>query len=135
MTQKPEKIGTPTTVNAPLQRRMVKRVVVRYPASLHTVLHKVDGEIADISPKGAKLKVGGQVDAVGSARLIVENREIFCDIMWSDGENCGIKFERDLPEELLDTIMQDATEQLSPVACADWIPMGTKRGGRLVCEA
>ena len=113
---------------------MVKRVVVDFPARLHTVLNKLEGKIADISPKGAKLKVGAPVELAGSARLVIEGREVFCDVMWSDGDACGLKFERELPEDLLATIMKDATERFAPVACASWIPMGTKRGGRLVCE-
>lgn len=113
---------------------MVKRVSVDFPARLHTVWSKLDGKIADISSKGAKLQVGAPVELGGSARLFVEGREIFCDVIWSDGEACGIKFERDLPEDLLEAILRDAVESFAPVACAQWIPMGRKRGGKLVCE-
>lgn len=116
------------------QRRMVKRVTVDFPAALHTVLCKLEGKIADISPKGAKLKVGAPIEVAGSARLLIEGQEVFCDVIWSDGEACGVKFERELSEDLLATIMKDAVERFAPVACASWIPMGTKRGGRLVCE-
>ena len=116
------------------QRRMVKRVTVDFPAALHTVLNRLEGKIADISPKGAKLKVGAPVDVAGSARLLVEGNEVYCDVIWSDGDLCGLRFERTLSDDILATIMKDAIERLVPVACASWIPMGTKRCGKLVCE-
>lgn len=119
---------------APVQRRMVKRVTVDFPAAIHTIWCKLEGKIENISPKGAKLKLGAPIDTGGSARLMVESQEVFCDIIWSDGDACGLRFERDLDEGLLERIMQEAEESFAPVACASWIPMGTKRGGRLVCE-
>lgn len=134
MTQSTPQTASNPRAAAPVQRRMVKRVTVDYPAALHTIWCKLEGKIADISAKGAKLHVGVPVDVAGSARLLVEGREIFCDIIWSDGQCCGLKFERDLDESLLATILADAQALFAPVACADWIPMGTKRGGRLVCE-
>lgn len=134
MTQIPEENSLTASPVVTAQRRMVKRVTVDFPAALHTVLCKLEGKIADISPKGAKLKVGAPVEVAGSARLLIEDTEVFCDVIWSDGEACGVRFERELPEDLLATVMKDAVERFAPVACASWIPMGTKRGGKLVCE-
>ncbi|HEX5645191.1 MAG TPA: hypothetical protein VFX62_06740, partial [Erythrobacter sp.] len=56
----------------------------------------------------------------------------FCRVIWCTNDACGVEFERPLPQSVLIAIAGEQAKPNGPVANVGNIPMGRKRGGRLV---
>lgn len=117
-----------------MQRRTVRRVHVDYPVTLQTTLGLINARVVDISERGAKLRFDGIVEPSASARLRFDAAEVYCAIVWSRDDKCGVEFDRPLDAQTLAMVLENATEEFTPVACAQLIPFGQKRGGRLVLD-
>ena len=118
-----------------IQRRTARRMLVDYPATLQTVCGNLEGQLANLSIRGAKLTLSEPIEIGTNARLRIEAHEVFCRVVWSEGNKCGLVFEHDLEAQALDHVLAHSTEQIVPIACAEIIPMGKKRGGKLVFDS
>lgn len=94
-------------------RRGRSRLHVRLPARLSTVTETVRVVLNDLSLTGAQLLVGHEL-RVGTEALLEWNKfDAFGEVVWSDGNRAGMRFETMLdPETVLSTRDMDDSEHL-----------------------
>ncbi len=112
-------------------RRRSARFSTEIPVVLRTVLGNRECRISNISDSGAKLQTSSPPPANIAACLIMGEDEIFCTVVWSREESCGVEFERAIGETKLTEIAGEQVKREGPVANVGNIQRGRKRG-RLV---
>jgi len=117
---------------AQAERRRSARFTVDIPVVLRTVSGDRPCRMANISDNGAKLEMAS-IPAKGvTGWLIMGAQELYCTVVWTRDRDCGVEFERSLPEASLIEIAGDQVRAAGPVANAGNIQMGRKRSGLLV---
>lgn len=113
---------------AKAEQRRAPRFPVKIPVTLRTVSGNRKCRIANISDLGAKLEMPDPPGEGISACIICGSDEIYCRIIWSDENACGVEFERALGEARLIEMVGEQSEPNGPVANVGNIQMGRKRG-------
>ena len=86
------------------------------------------GELTDISVAGARFKVNGPPKEGVEALIEWDSFETFCRVIWSTAGQCGVRFDKELPQSVVDQVkIRSAT--LEPSARVGNIPLGRKRSG------
>jgi len=110
-------------------RRAYVRTRVDWPALLRTPAGEWAGRIDDISEKGARLKVQFPPRVGASALLEWNSHEVFCKVMWTNKDSCGVSFDKPLPRNLLVEMAGVRDDRIEPMADPMRIPAGKKRNG------
>jgi PilZ domain len=114
------------------ERRRTARFTVDCAMRFRMISGHRDGRLANISEQGAKLALQNPPREGMTGWLAFSGHEAFCRVIWSTSDSCGVEFERPLPQSVLIAIAGEQAKLTGPVANAGNIPMGRKRGGRLV---
>lgn len=114
------------------ERRRTARFAVDCAARFRMISGHRDGRLANISEQGAKLLVQQPPREGMTGWLAFAGHEAFGRVIWTSNDACGIEFERPLPQAVLIGLAGEQAKQTGPIANAGNIPMGRKRGGRLV---
>lgn len=111
----------------PIERRAVGRARADCPARLQTAGGDWHGRLWDISETGARVHVVNP-PAEGILALLKWNtNEVFCRVVWSAGDMCGLAFERPVGSSVVaETIGAPLVDQ-GPAASVGNIPVGTRR--------
>lgn len=117
---------------AQAERRRSARFTVDIPVILRTVSGDRPCRMANISDNGAKLEMANAPSKGVTGWLIMGAQELYCTVIWTRDGDCGIEFERSLPEASLIEFAGDQVRAAGPVANAGNIQMGRKRSGLLV---
>ncbi len=112
-------------------QRRSGRFAVEIPATFRTTSGERACRMANISDNGAKLETDNPPATGVSGMLLLGSEEIYCTVIWSNDNACGIEFERSIGEHALVQIAGEQVRNTGPVAQACNIQMGRKRG-RLV---
>ncbi len=116
-------------------RRDHARAQVSRTVRLHLPSGIRGGYLLDLSRSGAKLEMS-PLPAVGSPALLQwDEFEAFGEIVWVRGETCGVRFDRLLAEEAVDGTAEKPPVKSRPAASLGNIPVGARRGSRLVSRA
>ena len=113
-------------------RRNSRRVRVTCPAVLETLTGDCTGQLWDMSEGGARLRLPLPPQIGATARLRWEGRMEVCTVVWSDGDMCGIAFERQIPEEVVTAAAELSREVELPIARVGNIAPGRKRSAGLM---
>lgn len=119
---------------AQLERRRSARFAVDLEALFRSISAERMGRLANISEQGAKLVMDEPPREGISGWLAFAGQEVFCKVIWTAPDGCGVEFERPLSQQVLVAIAGDQVAQAGPVANAGKIQMGRRRGGRLVAS-
>lgn len=114
------------------ERRRTARFAVDCPVRFSTIAAHRDGRLANISEQGAKLLLQQPPREGITGWLAFAGHDAFCRVIWASHDACGVEFERPLPQAVLIVVAGEQVKESGPVANAGNIPMGRKRGGRLV---
>lgn len=109
-------------------QRRSGRFVVAIPAVFRTASGSRQCRMANISDNGAKLETDNPPATGVSGMLMLGEEEIYCTVIWSNDEACGVEFERSIGEAALTEIAGDQVRKSRPVANCSNIQMGRKRG-------
>lgn len=113
----------------PIERRAAGRASTDCPARLRTPGSDWHGRLWDLSEAGARVQVENP-PAPGTTCLIGwQANELFCRVVWSIDDMCGVLFERPIPSAaVMETIGQPEPEAPSgPAASVGNIPIGRRR--------
>lgn len=114
----------------PIERRAVGRARTDCPARLRTPGGDWHGRLWDLSEASARVQVDSP-PAQGVMCLIGwQANELFCRVVWSADDMCGVLFERPIPYALvLETLGEDAEPEApsGPAASVGNIPIGRRR--------
>src|SRR3990170_3007257 len=113
----------------PIERRAVGRASTDCPARLRTPGSDWHGRLWDLSEAGARVQVENP-PAPGTTCLIGwQANELFCRVVWSIDDMCGVLFERPIPSAaVMETIGEPEPEAPSgPAASVGNIPIGRRR--------
>lgn len=114
----------------PIERRAAGRARTDCPVRLRTPGTDWHGRLWDLSEAGARVQVANP-PAQGTTCLIGwQANELFCRVMWSMDDMCGVLFERPIPAAaVMETLGEPEPEVPSgPAASVGNIPIGRRRG-------
>ncbi|MXO59120.1 hypothetical protein GRI89_06150 [Altererythrobacter salegens] len=111
---------------APAERRSAQREEVRRPATMRTSYAVIPGEILDISTGGARFEAPKVPGPMVSCLLEWDDREVFCRVIWSKHDACGVAFDRPIPVDAVGEAVEE-TRRTEPPAAVNNIPLGTRR--------
>lgn len=117
---------------AQIERRRSARFTIDIPVTFRTISGDRECRMANISDSGAKLETAEPPRKGVSGWLIMGTQEIYCSVIWTNDNACGVEFERAMAEDTLLSITGVQAQQNTPVANAGNIQMGRKRNGLLV---
>ena len=113
------------------ERRTAPRTLTDCPARLQTPGGDWRGRLWDLSETGARIQVDGPPAQGVLALLSWHTHELFCRVMWSEQDMCGVVFERPIARSLvLETIGEiepEPAREMAPAASVSKIPVGRKR--------
>jgi hypothetical protein len=112
-----------------IERRAAGRARTDCPARLQSPGGNWHGRLWDLSEAGARVQVENP-PAQGVMCLISwQANELFCRVVWSDEDMCGVLFERPIPTAVvLETLGQPEPEApVGPAASVTNIPAGRRR--------
>jgi len=115
-----------------VERRSSARYRVDCPAQLRMPMGDRKGWLYDISQDGARFTTSNPPPAGTSGLLEWGVHEVFGKIIWSNGEGCGIEFERPIARELIEGMAARAAAPTGPVAKFGNIPVAPKGRRTLV---
>ena len=113
----------------PIERHAAGRARADCPVRLQTPGCDWHGRLWDLSEAGARVQVENP-PAPGTTCLIGwQANELFCRVVWSIDDMCGVLFERPIPSAaVMETIGQPEPEAPSgPAASVGNIPIGRRR--------
>ena len=113
----------------PIERRNAGRARADCPARLQTPGGNWYGRLWDLSETGARVQVENP-PAQGVMCLISwQANEVFCKVVWSAEDMCGVQFERPLARAIvMETLGEPEPEApAGPVASVGNIPVGQRR--------
>ncbi len=122
-----------TRAVAESERRVAKRVRVDCPATLLMPSGDRQGRLYDISEDGARFLTDNPPAKGCSAILEWPVHEIYCKVIWSNSEGCGLEFDRNIPGAIVNETAARSPVEAGRVASNDRIPLGQKRSRRPVC--
>lgn len=108
-------------------RRLSRRVRVTCEAVLETLTGDFSGQLWDISEGGARLQLAAPPQVGLTARLRWAEHEALCHVIWSDGEMCGVAFDRPLPAAVVTGTAELNRVIELPIARVGNIAAGRKR--------
>ena len=108
-------------------RRRTARFVTDISVVLRTVLGNRSCHMSNISDKGAKLETSSPPPEGIAACLVMGEQEIYCKVIWSKEDACGVEFDRAIPDRMLHQIAHEEVKKTGPVANVGRIQPGRKR--------
>lgn len=114
----------------PIERRAVGRARTDCPARLQTPGGDWHGRLWDLSETGARVQVDSP-PAQGVMCLINwQANELFCRIVWSADDMCGVVFERPISRAVVTETLGEPEPEApcGPAASVGNIPIGRRRG-------
>jgi len=113
-----------------LERRSVGRARTDCPARLQTPGGNWYGRLWDLSEAGARVQVENPPPQGLTCLIGWQGNELFCRVIWSADDMCGVLFERPIPQAaVLETLGEPEPEVPSgPAASVTNIPAGRRRG-------
>ncbi|WP_169829114.1 PilZ domain-containing protein [Tsuneonella mangrovi] len=111
-------------------RRAVRRYSVDRAARIKLAGGDRFGRLTDLSEAGARFD--GQNPPVEGASCLLcwDGYEYFAKVIWASQASCGVRFERDIPMEVVEATIEAVEFQDGPVAHFGNIPLGQKRSRR-----
>ena len=113
------------------ERRKTGRMLIDIPVRLRTVSSTRECRMANISDAGAQLEIEEPPAPGVSGWLILGEDEIYCKVIWSNLNTCGIEFENELGPSALDAMIGSKRRETGPIANTGKIAMGRKRAALL----
>lgn len=111
----------------PIERRMCGRARTDCAARLQTPGGDWHGRLWDLSETGARIHAANP-PAEGVLALLKWNaNEVFCRVVWSADDMCGVAFERPLDNSVVADTLGEAAIDRGPAASVGSIPVGTRR--------
>lgn len=111
----------------PAGRRSNSRVRLQLPGKLILTERTVSCIVENLSTTGARLRLNVPPKAGNGAFLRLADMEIFCGIVWSTEDRCGLTFEEPMAgrkvvamRDLAERYAQDAEARLKRAA-RDWV--------------
>src|SRR5690606_12036210 len=108
-----EGMGLDNAARAPLptERRAVGRARTDCPARLQTPVKTWDGRLWDLSEAGARVRADDPPQEGALVLLSWQSTELFCRVVWSADDMCGVLFERPISRTLvLETLGEPVIE-------------------------
>lgn len=130
-----ERMGLDNAARAqlPAERRAVGRARTDWPARLQTPVKTWDGRLWDLSEAGARVQVYNPPQEGTLVLLSWQSAELFCRVIWSADDMCGVLFERPISRAVvLETLGEPVSEPdvvsgSAPAASVGKIPIGKRR--------
>ncbi len=111
----------------PVERRMAARARADCPVRLQTAGGDRHGRLWDLSETGAQVLVDDPPAENSIALLKWNDVEVFCRIVWSANDMCGVMFEKPISRQTVaETVGEPAVDQ-GPAATVSNIPIGQRR--------
>lgn len=108
------------------ERRAVERSDLACQALLRTSYGVWAGELTDISVSGARFQASKPPKEGATALIAWDSHEVLCQIVWTKADQCGVKFEKLIPEfAVRESVARNA--RMEPPASLGNIPLGQKR--------
>ena len=118
-------------------RRRVQRWSINAAARLRMTGGHRDGRLSDLSQTGARFE-GSNLPIIGAYGFLAwSDEEQYCQVVWSRPGSCGLQFDRPISFEIIRRTAEMIEEREQSVANFGRIPMGRRRGRRLMlvdCE-
>lgn len=117
----------------PAERRAVGRARTDCPTRLQTPVKTWDGRLWDLSEVGARVQVQNPPQEGALVLLSWQSTELFCRVVWSADDMCGVLFERPISRTVvLETLGEpiselDLVSGSGPAASVGNIPIGKRR--------
>jgi hypothetical protein len=111
----------------PAERRGALRYRLDCPAQLHLTSGVRHGVLLDMSETGARVQTAEPPQPGISLLLKWQSHEVFCRVIWTSGDTCGVLFDRPLSAAMLDGTIELAAKPPGPIAAVGKIPLGQKR--------
>lgn len=109
-------------------QRASARVKIAIEARLRLTIGDRPGRLVDLSETGARFSLPNPPPEGAPAILLWFTHEVFCKVIWTAQDACGLKFDRPLGQEIvLEAIGQDLDLTAASAANRNNIPMGRKR--------
>ena len=112
---------------SPIERRLVGRARTDCAARLQTPGGDWHGRLWDISETGARVHLERPPAEGVLALLKWHTNEVFCRVIWSADDMCGVQFERRLSDSVVAETLGEATVDRGPAASVGSIPVGQRR--------
>lgn len=84
-----------------VERRASRRLRVTCDAVIETLTGQATGKLWDISEHGARLELSSPPETGATARLRWAGYEEVCRVVWSQGDRCGVAFDRPLDQSVV----------------------------------
>ena len=108
------------------ERRAAERIEISCPARLRTSYSIWQGDLTDISAAGARFKANTPPKKGVEALLEWDSFEAFCQVVWVKVDECGLRFEREIPELAVDQTESRNQRPGTSVSVVN-IPLGKRR--------
>jgi hypothetical protein len=108
-------------------RRMSRRVRVTSGAVLETLTGTFTGRLWDLSEGGARLHLSYLPQIGTNARLCWAEHEALCSVVWSDGEMCGVSFDKPIMPSIVTATAEVHRVLELPIAKVSNIAAGRRR--------
>ena len=114
----------------PSERRALGRARTDCTARLQTPGGDWHGRLWDLSESGARVQIDNPPAEGVIALLKWNTHEVFCRVMWSRDDMCGVLFERPIATSImLETLGEPEPDMpVTPAASVGNIPIGRRRG-------
>ena len=113
--------------HAPIERRLVGRARTDCAARLQTPGGDWHGRLWDLSETGARIHVAHPPAEGVLALLKWHHHEVFCRVVWSADDMCGVQFERRLSDDVVAETLGETPVDRGPAASVGSIPVGQRR--------
>ena len=110
-----------------IERRAARRSRVTCAASLQTLSEEYLGQLWDLSRTGARIKVDRPPDAGTAAILRWASEQAMCHVVWTDGDICGVAFERPIDDSVVAAAARMTGVIEQPIASISNIAVGRRR--------
>lgn len=105
----------------------MRRVRVTCPASILMFNGERPGQLWDLSETGARLKLADPPERGETVVLSWREHQVSCQTMWSDGEMCGLSFDKAIDSSTVAETAQGLGLVEQPIAAVSNIAIGRKR--------
>jgi hypothetical protein len=108
------------------ERRQAERSELACPARLKTAYSSWQGQLTDISVSGARFRTEQPPRQGVPALLQWDSHETMCEIIWTGTGECGVRFERHIPDLAVHEVTHRHIRQEGQAALGN-IPLGRRR--------